>query len=61
VWFITEMLLAQHSNKLEGKYSLESTGPRESEIRAPRQLTIALKLSYYLFIIANYLRSRTIA
>ena len=27
--------------------------PRESEIRAPRQLTIALKLSYYLFIIAK--------
>jgi len=39
--------------KLEGKYSLESTDPRESEIRAPRQLTIALKLSYYLFIIAK--------
>jgi len=40
-------------NKLEGKYSLERTDPRESEIRAPRQLTIALKLSYYLFIIAK--------
>ena len=39
--------------KLEGKYSLESTDPRESEIRAPPQLTIALKLSYYLFIIAK--------
>jgi len=39
--------------KLEGKYSIESTDPRESEIRAPRQLTIALKLSYYLFIIAK--------
>ena len=39
--------------KVEGKYSLESTDPRESEIRAPRQLTIALKLSYYLFIIAK--------
>ena len=39
--------------KLEGKYSLESTDPRESEIRAPLQLTIALKLSYYLFIIAK--------
>jgi len=39
--------------KLEGKYSLESTDPRVSEIRAPRQLTIALKLSYYLFIIAK--------
>jgi len=38
---------------LEGKYSLESTDPRKSEIRAPRQLTIALKLSYYLFIIAK--------
>ena len=39
--------------KLEGKYSLESTDPCESEIRVPRQLTIALKLSYYLFIIAK--------
>ena len=39
--------------QLEGKYSLESTDPRESEIRAPPQLTIALKLSYYLFIIAK--------
>ena len=39
--------------KLDGKYSLESTDPRESEIRAPRQLTIALKLSYYLFITAK--------
>ena len=38
---------------LEGKYSLESTDPRESEIRAPPQLTIALKLSCYLFIIAK--------
>ena len=35
------------------KYSLESTDPRESKIRAPPQLTIALKLSYYLFIIAK--------
>ena len=34
--------------KVEGKYSLESTDPR-----APRQLTITLKLSYYLFIIAT--------
>ena len=41
------------SQQLEGKYSLESTDPRESEIRAPPQLTIALKLSYYLFIIAK--------
>ena len=41
------------SQILEGKYSLESTDPRESEIRAQRQLTIALKLSYYLFIIAK--------
>jgi len=40
------------NGKLEGKYSLESTDPFESEIRAPRQLTIALKLSY-LFIIAK--------
>ena len=39
--------------RLDGKYSLESTDPREREIRAPRQLTIALKLSYYLFIIAK--------
>ena len=39
--------------KLEGKYSLESTDPRKSEIRAPRQLNIALKLSYYLFIITK--------
>ena len=39
--------------KLEGKYSLESTDPRESEIRVPPQITIALKLSYYLFIIAK--------
>ena len=39
--------------KLEGKYSLESTDPRESEIRAPPHLTIALKLSCYLFIIAK--------
>jgi len=39
--------------KLEGKYSLESTDLRESEIRAPPQITIALKLSYYLFIIAK--------
>ena len=45
---------------LEGKYSLESTDPRESEIRAPPQLAIALKLSCYLFIIAK-LRSRTVA
>ena len=46
-----------HNNKsiyiLEGKYSLESTDPCESKIRAPPQLTIALKLSYYLFIIAK--------
>jgi len=38
---------------LEGKYSLESTDPCESKIRAPPQLTIALKLSCYLFIIAK--------
>ena len=43
----------QHRYKLEGKYSLQSTDPRESEIRAPPQLTIALKLSYYLFTIAK--------
>ena len=40
-------------NKLEGKYCLKSTDPRECEIRAPPQLTIALKLSYYLLIIAK--------
>ena len=28
---------AVHSPQLEGKYSLESTDPRESEIRAPPQ------------------------
>ena len=38
--------------QLEGKYSLESTDPHESEIRAPPQMTIALKLSY-LFIVAK--------
>ena len=43
----------QNIEQLEGKYSLESTDPRESEIRASRQLTIVLKLSYYLFIIAK--------
>ena len=44
----------KHNNiVLEGKYCLESTDPCESEIRAPRQLTVALKLSYYLFIIAK--------
>ena len=47
------MLKYKNIFKLEGKYSLESTDPRESEIRAARQLTIALKLSYYLFIIAK--------
>jgi len=52
---------SKYTNKLEGKYSLESTDPRESEIRAPRQLTIALKLSCYLLISQNYLRSRTVA
>ena len=40
-------------SKLEGKNSLESTDPRESEIRAPPQLTTALKLSYYLFIVTK--------
>jgi len=45
--------LVRNKRKLEGKYSLESTDPSESEIRAPPQLTIALKLSYYLFIIAK--------
>jgi len=44
--------------KLEGKYSLESTDPHQSEIRAPHQLTIALKLSYYLFIIAKLFKAK---
>jgi len=43
------MLKYKNIFKLDGKYSLESTDPRESEIRAARQLTIALKLSCYLF------------
>ena len=34
-------------------YSQESTDPRESEIRTPRQLNISLKLSCYLLIIAK--------
>jgi len=42
-----------HIWKLEGKYSLESTYPHKSKIRTPPQLTTALKLSYYLFIIAK--------
>ena len=46
--------------KLEGKYSLESTDLRESEIRAPPQITIALKRITYL-LSQNYLRSRTVA
>ena len=46
-------VLALYNIKLGGKYSLGSTDPRESEIRAPPQLTIALKLSYYLFIVAE--------
>ena len=41
------------SKILEGKYSLESTDPCKSEIRTHRQLTIVIKLSYYLFIIAK--------
>ena len=45
--------ITKNISKLEGKYCPESTDPRESEIRAPPQLTIALKLSYYLFIIAK--------
>ena len=47
------MISTTAQEKLEGKYSLESTDPRESEIRVRRQLIIALKLSYYLFIIAK--------
>jgi len=30
-------ITAENMEKLEGKYSLESTDPRESEIRAPPQ------------------------
>ena len=55
--FIHHELIEKKQTKndiqLEGKYSLESTDPHESEIRAPRLLTIALKLSCYLFIIAK--------
>ena len=51
--FIVHHILASNHIQLEGKYSLESTDPRESEIRAPSQLTIALKLTCYLFIIAK--------
>ena len=49
------MISTTAQEKLEGKYSLESTDPRESEIRIrdSRQLIIALKLFYYLFIIAK--------
>jgi len=44
--------------KPEGKYSLESTDPRESEIRAhlrPSSCPVTYLLSQ------NYLRSRTVA
>jgi len=44
-----------YKKTIEGKYSLESTDSRESEIRAPPQLTIALKLSYYLFIARSFI------
>jgi len=37
-----------------------STDPRESEILATRQLTIALKLSYYLFIIAKLFKVKSL-
>ena len=47
------MISTTAQEKLEGKYSLESTDPRESEIRDGRRLIIALKLFYYLFIIAK--------
>ena len=52
-WNLSVLVSTLTQPKLDGKYSLESTDPSESEIRAPRQLTIALKLSYYLFIIAK--------
>jgi len=48
----------KHHGELQGKYSLESTDPRESRIRAPPQLTIALKLSYYLFIIVKLFKAK---
>jgi len=48
----------QHNIQLEGKYSLENTDHRESEIRTPPQLTIAVKLSYYLFIIAKLFKAK---
>jgi len=55
-WQIPSMQL-----QLQEKYSLESTDPRESEIRDPPQLTIALKLSNFYLLSQNYLRSRTVA
>ena len=46
--------LDSHIYNTRGKVlSWEYIDPRESEICARRQLTIALKLSYYLFIIAK--------
>ena len=45
-----------NSKKPEGKYSLESTDPRESEIRAHLRPYIAFKLSCYLFIIAKLVK-----
>jgi len=50
---LTGRLRKRKQVELEGKYSLESTDPRESEIRALPHLTIAVKLSCYLFIIAK--------
>jgi len=49
------------TGKLEGKYSLESTDPRESEIRAPPQLTISSTCPITYLLSQNYLRSRTVA
>ena len=43
----------QNSLNLRESTLLRVQIPSESEIRAPPQLTIALKLSYYLFIIAK--------
>ena len=52
-WYQKKRSLTRTHEALEEKYSLQSTDPCKSGTRAPRQLTIALKLSYYLFIIAK--------
>jgi len=35
--YVCAQIVAANNSKLEGKYSLESTDPSESEIRAPPQ------------------------